>query len=845
MNKSEGPLNGLNVIDFGHYYAGPIAGMLLAEQGANVLRVLKPGSLELDEDKFNLVNRNKSTITLDLKTSEGISQAKALIEKADVLIENFRPFVMEKLGLGYKDIKKINPGLIYVSLPGFSALDKDRRHIQAWEGVMAAAAGVYTHTSPYRYPLGFPPVYTSVMNCSIYGAVQAAIGTMAALIARDGEAKGHGTFLEIPLSDGAIFGFSIPISFSGPDPKLPEHLQHLAFNSDEMIEDQLHKLEEAAVAMGDGVGSHGYVCADGRQIFPHACDNARFLIPFYKTLGLYEKLLSEGYVFDQWVSGLDNNLCTSNGLSKEKRERVEKLIEDALQSKTAAEWEVAFQNAGCPAAMVRTRKEWLSLDELLTSEVFTKMNLTSETDAIVPARTADVGEISAGSDSGFRPPQSVTFEVASKAFGHSDNVVPRGDSPALNKGDLLKGLKVLDLANVAAGPTGALVLAGYGAEVTKVDPISGYTPGPGFTIAARTLNRGKRSILINSKSVVGKEVLNKLISEADILHHNILDDACERLGISFPQIQSINPGMVTCQLSCLGGSRRGGQENRLGLEPILSCASGMNVHFGTLQAPHWHGQASNVDIVGGFCMAFIELVGIYNRGKTGCGAETRTSLAKATNLMQLPSMILNTRDNSIPAEPGGQLAVGESWYQRMYKCRDRWIYIGATSQNANTLLKLIPGNEPEDGEEAEAIEAALVKEDYLHWIEKLDAADIACHLVRDARDILALGTPSVGNEDANVNAEQALNIYEWKKHPSGIPLVAQELSNVMVGEKRSFKRLASAERLGSSTREILRDLGFNQPEIEHLIKIRGVSNYLENLGPNRWYFGQEVADEQQ
>ena len=95
-----GPLAGLNVIDFGHYYAGPMAAMNLADQGANVIHINRPGDplrpeRELYEQQHRLLNRNKKLLTLDLKTEQGKAQVLSLVEKADVVIENFRPGVMK------------------------------------------------------------------------------------------------------------------------------------------------------------------------------------------------------------------------------------------------------------------------------------------------------------------------------------------------------------------------------------------------------------------------------------------------------------------------------------------------------------------------------------------------------------------------------------------------------------------------------------------------------------------------------------------------------------------------------------------------------------------------------
>ena len=98
--ESQPPLAGIRVIDFGHYIAGPLTGMLLADQGAEVIKVDRPGKPDYDSPVNAVFNRGKNRITLDLKQSSDLETAKDLIQSADVLIENFRPGVMDRLGLG-------------------------------------------------------------------------------------------------------------------------------------------------------------------------------------------------------------------------------------------------------------------------------------------------------------------------------------------------------------------------------------------------------------------------------------------------------------------------------------------------------------------------------------------------------------------------------------------------------------------------------------------------------------------------------------------------------------------------------------------------------------------------
>ena len=125
-----GPLKGMKVIELAHIMSGPVCGMMLADMGADVIKVEKiPGGddsrrfapiLESGETSgFMIVNRNKRGIALDLKTEGGRSVLKRMLADADVVTENYRAGTMEKFGLGYDSLRKLNPGLIYCSISGF------------------------------------------------------------------------------------------------------------------------------------------------------------------------------------------------------------------------------------------------------------------------------------------------------------------------------------------------------------------------------------------------------------------------------------------------------------------------------------------------------------------------------------------------------------------------------------------------------------------------------------------------------------------------------------------------------------------------------------------------------
>ena len=184
-----------------------------------------------------------------------------------MVIENFRPGVMKRLGLDYASVKDKNPGLVYLSLPGFASTDKERAHIQAWEGVMNAAAGSFSETHWFREILHYPPVYTWVPLCSAHGSMQGAIAVVAALTAR--EKHGTGTMIEVSLVAAAITGFTPmalgrcaslwPVAENNND--MADAFKPFAFSAEDSEAVQMEKLDQVTREMTLGPLTKGlYLC---------------------------------------------------------------------------------------------------------------------------------------------------------------------------------------------------------------------------------------------------------------------------------------------------------------------------------------------------------------------------------------------------------------------------------------------------------------------------------------------------------------------------------------------------------------------------------------------------------
>ena len=201
------PLEGVRVLDLSRVLAGPYATMVLADLGADVVKVEHP---ERGDDTrhwgppftggesayFLSVNRNKRSIGVDLKAPEGLERLKNLAAGADVLIENMRRGALEKLGLGYEALKESNPGLVYCSVTGFGpGEDMDR---PGYDFLIQARAGVMGIT-------GFPdaePTKVGVAIADIVCGLYAATAILAALRRR--EATGRGARIEVPLFEATL-----------------------------------------------------------------------------------------------------------------------------------------------------------------------------------------------------------------------------------------------------------------------------------------------------------------------------------------------------------------------------------------------------------------------------------------------------------------------------------------------------------------------------------------------------------------------------------------------------------------------------------------------------------------
>jgi crotonobetainyl-CoA:carnitine CoA-transferase CaiB-like acyl-CoA transferase len=409
-----GVLEGIRVIDFGQYIAGPMAAMLLGDHGADVIRIDPPGGPRWNTPANATWNRNKRSIALDLKKHADRETARQLIAGADVVIENFRPGVMDRLGVGSVAMTDINPRLIYCSLPGFGS-DDPRAQVRAWEGVVGAATGAYraSHATNGR------PVYTVIPYGSAYAAFLCAVTVAMALNAR--ARSGVGQRVEIPLFDAT---FSV-VGARG-----------LLVNGKPVPEPEFN-------------WSRQLPCKDGRWLM-YVANNKRFEA-FIGSIGM-----------DKWRD------------AKLPPKELAQKFDDVMRARTAKEWEDIIADIGSEGVICHTSAEWLVHPQALGSRIIADYDDPELGRFRGPGVNARLSAIP-GSVRTPRPKTDAHRGQILKELNLPPRERERaGEGVNEVLRSALDGIKVVDLCIILAGPTCGRTLAEFGADVIKID--SPHTP---------------------------------------------------------------------------------------------------------------------------------------------------------------------------------------------------------------------------------------------------------------------------------------------------------------------------------------------------------------------------------
>ena len=493
------------------------------------------------------------------------------------MIENFRPGVMDRLGLGAEQMTTRDDRLIYLSMPGFSARD-ERRDIAAWEGVVSAGVGTYVArlggTSTTR------PIYTAIPIASVYGAFVGVTATAMALVAR--ERDGLGQRIESPLHDALYQAMGIlGQRFYGQMP---------------------------APRQMPWVGP--YECADGRWVFFHAAF-PHFIRQFCEAAGVAEWL-------DQpWADAAQ--LRSSPELIAEARRR----LTEIFKSRPSIEWEELINAAGPPTVRCLDSHEWLHEEHARASEAIIEIDDPDLGPMLQPGVQVRMSATPGAPGHPQHAPDADRDAILSSVAAAQPPAPYRG-APRLSQA--LEGIRALDLCIILAGPTCGRTLAEFGADVIKID-----NPSRGNVLFHEDVNRGKRSIFLDLKSDAGRGIFDDLVENADVVVQNYRHGAVDRLGVGYRTVAARKPDIIYASLNAFGDI--GPWARRAGWEQLAQAATGMQTRFGGDGPPTIQPFAIN-DYGTGIMGAFGVGMALYHRERTGQGQEIYTALARTAGTLQ-------------------------------------------------------------------------------------------------------------------------------------------------------------------------------------------------------------------
>lgn len=321
MNEAEpavgpgGALDGLLVLDLSRMLPGPYCSMILADHGARVIAI-EARRFQSDDLYIDTVNRNKEHVSLNLKAPEGLEVFFRLAEKADVVIEGFRPGVVERLGIGYEAVSRRNPGIVYCSITGYGQTGPLRQSAGHDVNYLARSGVLDLVGTPDG-----PPVIPGIQIADTAGGgLQAAVGILLALFARGRTGKGQ--YIDVSMTDGAASLLPLALWF---------------------------QRRHGAPVRGDWTFSHGYACynvyetADGRHLAVGAVEDR------------FWRLLCRRLDLEEWAD---------HQYDETRRKEIVQRLRERLRTRTLDEWEARFADLDACVCAVK-RLDELAGDPLL------------------------------------------------------------------------------------------------------------------------------------------------------------------------------------------------------------------------------------------------------------------------------------------------------------------------------------------------------------------------------------------------------------------------------------------------------------------------------------------------
>jgi crotonobetainyl-CoA:carnitine CoA-transferase CaiB-like acyl-CoA transferase len=618
-------LEGVRIIELAQGIAGPYTGMLLAEQGAEVIKIEPPrGDKARGTPGFHVWNRSKHSVVADLTTSDGKAMVQQLLATADVVILDTQPDSKDAFSLSYESLSQAYPGLVYCHLPAFGSKGP---HAQRYpdDTLVAAVSGLLGSQWSHR-----DGGVHLVIPIASYGAAFVACSAItAALYERTHSGKGQK--IEVSWLAGAFAMQTGTILFH-PD---------------------LMRLFSSRMNPLGPIPCYRLYKASDDWLFI-ACGNPTFWNKFCLAVEKPEWVADPRYEKAPW------------GITPEDREELANSIAVIMTTKSREEWLHILRENDVPCAPVTSRQEFIDWRQTIHNGMRVEIQdpeLGKTIQMGVPVRLYDTpGEIKGPAPRLGQHTETVkaSLRQVKASLGEIETgQTPSTQHPAPNTP--LQNVLVLDFASYIAGTLGPMVLAQLGANVIKVETFQGDA-FRSFGFGFLGWNQGKRGLAVNLNSPEGREVVYDLVRKADVVVENLRPGATKRYGIDYDTLGQLNSRLIYATVTAFGST--GPDHDQPGFDPLLQSRSGLMRAQGGHGHPPFYLTCGVCDYAAALLTAYGVTAALYARERTGKGQRVETALLNASMAVQAGSFIFY--DGRPDLENGGPDLWGTGALSRIY-----------------------------------------------------------------------------------------------------------------------------------------------------------------------------------
>ena len=815
LNSEEGGamaqvFDGITVLDFTSGRAGGVATMVMSDFGAEVIKVEPPGGGKFRNSPGSIQwNRGKKSVVLDLKTPEGLDNARGLARLSDVVVENFRPGAAQRLGIDYESLRDGHPSLVYASLTSFGARGPYANY-KGYDAVVAAKSGrmmMFAGQNPRE-----GPNYVVTQGVCHAAATALIRGITAALYTR--EKTGRGQRVETSML------------------KAVTTYDHVSWIHGQMV-DKRPDTYPPDPAVGTGrPNPTGYLPARTKD--GHWIQLGNVVERLFRSM---MHSLDMDFIYE------DPRFRTAPSLDQEAVAALERIMLEKVQERTLDEWVAIFSSEAGNAAA----EPYLTSEQALDHPQIVHNRNAQNLNVPRVGRTRQLGPMvnmkgTPGSTQGPAPALGQhTAEVLARLGGDT-----KGKSSSVTAPmpiHALEGITLLDLGTVINGPLGCALVAELGARVIRIEAPDGDWGRYGVPMSAHRTMAGSEGICLDLKTPEGQEIMGKLAAKADLLLHSMRPGAPERTGIGYEQLKKINPNLVYLYAGGYGST--GPYSHRPSMAPIAGAVSGGGVAQMGRDSFPLPDQSMTIDDIAAVAKqlkrandgtadhstAMVNAVGLvlglYARERTGSAQYVESTMIAANAYLNIDDFYWHEGKQPRPLPDGD--GYGLHALYRLYRAKTGWVFLACPFEDEwEALCHAIDradlrhdhrfathaAREMHDDALADELARVFATEYPMHWERLLTAADVACVKAEDR------GMYYFFNEDPHVRDNDFLTQVEaprfgefWRYSP-------------VVSFSETSGGAGPGPLKGQHTRPILKELGYTDDQV-HDFKQRGVVDWEE------------------